>query len=214
MSHLRVKICGITNVADARAAADAGADAIGLNFYDKSPRFINDLPEIGRILIELPPFVEGVGLFVRETWREAYRKAKGYQLRCIQMHGDQHDPGFISGIKRIDAFRVSERNHLVSITDYLALAKEDGMMPHAVLIDAHVPGQFGGTGQRAPWDLLADFKPGIPLILAGGLTPENVAEAVKIVRPYAVDVASGVESSPGKKDVDKIKRFIENARSV
>jgi phosphoribosylanthranilate isomerase len=89
-----------------------------------------------------------------------------------------------------------------------------GVTPAAILVDAHVPGQFGGTGKTAPWHLLADFKPNVPLILAGGLTPENVAEAIRIVRPYAVDVTSGVEASPGKKDADKTRRFINAVRSV
>ncbi len=87
-------------------------------------------------------------------------------------------------------------------------------LPSAILVDAHVAGQYGGTGQTAPWHLLADFKPGVPLILAGGLTPDNVADAIRIVRPYAVDVASGVESRPGKKDPDKLRRFIDAVRNI
>ena len=87
-------------------------------------------------------------------------------------------------------------------------------MPAAVLIDAHVPGEYGGTGQKPPWELLADFQLGVPLILAGGLTPDNVAEAIRLVAPYAVDVASGVESNPGQKDSDKMRRFIDNARGA
>ena len=89
-----------------------------------------------------------------------------------------------------------------------------GATPPAILTDAHVPGMFGGTGQTSPWHLLADFHPGVPLILAGGLTPDNVADAIRIVRPYAVDVASGVESSPGKKDADKVRRFIDAVRAA
>ena len=104
---------------------------------------------------------------------------------------------------------------LSSITSHLDQLLADGMMfPVAVLVDAYAPGMFGGTGQVAPWHLLADFKPDVPLILAGGLTADNVAEAIRIVRPYAVDVASGVESAPGKKDAEKMRRFIDAVRNV
>ncbi len=101
-----------------------------------------------------------------------------------------------------------------SLAAWMKQQRPKRILPPAILIDAHVPGQFGGTGRIAPWELLADFRPEVPLILAGGLTPENVAEAVRIVRPYGVDVASGVETSPGHKDPDKMKRFIENAREA
>jgi phosphoribosylanthranilate isomerase len=108
---------------------------------------------------------------------------------------------------------VRDAASLDQITACLDLLRAAGAAPAAILVDAHVPGQYGGTGQTAPWHLLADFQPGVPLILAGGLTPDNVAEAIRIVRPYAVDVASGVESSPGKKDPDKLRRFIDAVRA-
>jgi phosphoribosylanthranilate isomerase len=103
---------------------------------------------------------------------------------------------------------------LQAITRYLDVCRLRGALPSAVLVDASVPGQYGGTGRQAPWHLLATFRPGVPLILAGGLTPDNVAEAVRLVRPYAVDVASGVESAPGHKDPDKVRRFIDKAREA
>ena len=103
---------------------------------------------------------------------------------------------------------------LQGIARYLDRCRSLELLPAAVLVDAHVSGQYGGTGQTLPWDLLADFRPGVPLILAGGLTPENVAEAVRLVRPYAVDVASGVELSPGRKDAEKMRRFIGSAREA
>src|SRR5205814_10530314 len=103
---------------------------------------------------------------------------------------------------------------LNDISRYLDVCRNTNRLPAAILLDAHVPGQYGGTGQKAPWHLLADFKPGVPVLLAGGLTPDNVAEAVRVVRPYAVDVASGVEARPGHKDEDKMRRFIANARGA
>jgi phosphoribosylanthranilate isomerase len=212
--HLRIKICGITTPEDAQLAAELGADAIGLNFYPRSPRYVSDVAAINGILIELPPFVEAVGVFVNETWRKATFLAKRYSLRTVQMHGLDHTPGYRFPMKRIDAFRIQDQESLQEIRRYLDRARELGQMPAAVLVDGYHKGLLGGTGQTAPWDMLADFNPGVPLILAGGLTPENVAQAVRIVRPYAVDVASGVESAPGRKDVEKMKRFIDNARSA
>ena len=114
----------------------------------------------------------------------------------------------------IVAFVVRDQNSLQDIAGYLHRSRTLGQVPDAILVDAHVPGQYGGTGRVAPWDLLADFRPGVPLILAGGLTPDNVAEAVRIVRPYGVDVASGVEQQPGVKDAEKMRRFIGNAREA
>jgi phosphoribosylanthranilate isomerase len=213
--HLRVKICGVTNEADALHAGLSGADAVGLNFFPASPRYVNDPATIARILIDLPPFVEAVGVFANQSWRSACHQAKRFgRLRTVQLHGDHHEPGFTYPFKRIEAFKVRDRGSLLEINRYLELAHELGQMPSAVLVDAHVPGQHGGTGQTVPWELLASFQPGVPLILAGGLTPDNVAEAVRVVRPYAVDVASGVEHSPGHKDPDKVRRFIDNARAA
>jgi phosphoribosylanthranilate isomerase len=210
---VRIKICGITNRADAEQAAALGADAIGLNFYAKSPRCIDSLTA-SSILNALPPFVEPVALFVNESLADAQRIAASLNLRTIQIHGDHRELLPTGNTHWILAFSVSEKADLQRITAYLENLKSVGAAPAAVLVDAQVAGMFGGTGQVAPWHLLADFKPGVPVILAGGLTPENVAEAIRIVQPYAVDVASGVESAPGKKDVDKMRRFVDAVRSA
>ena len=122
--------------------------------------------------------------------------------------------GGITPLRAIPAFPLRDEQSLKTITAHLAWWDSMGQLPAAILIDAHVPGSFGGTGKVVPWELLSDFSPDVPLILAGGLTPDNVAQAIRTVRPYGVDVASGVESAPGKKDADKMRRFIEQARSV
>lgn len=259
--HLGVKICGVTNEADAVNAAELGADLIGLNFYEESPRYLPvDKAEI--IIRAIPKGVDIVGIFVSEFSPDAVSKLRVFEhlpLHIIQVHGqDQYLPlhifrahrvfssrlsiaGFRAhGVRWFPAFSVSEKEDLLMISRFLKQCERKGMelpgerpfdlvewmnrprqkeispdfFPEAILVDSRVPGQFGGTGKTAPWELLADFRPEVPLILAGGLTPENVAEAVRIVRPYAVDVASGVETSPGHKDVEKIKRFIENAREA
>ncbi len=209
MNRMRVKICGITTAEDARLAADCGADAIGINFYDKSPRCV-DPRQAGPLLRAVPPLLEAVGVFVGLKTRQVCAVAYQLGLHSVQYLADPSDPEDAFPFRHIAAFRVKDRGSLDEIERYLAAAA--GSLPAAVLVDAHVEGQFGGTGQKAPWELLAGFRPGVPLILAGGLTPENVAEAIAIVKPYAVDVASGVESGPGRKDASKLRRFIEAVR--
>ncbi len=205
---VRIKICGITQPADAERAAMLGADAIGLNFYAKSPRCI-DHATARSILRALPPFVEPVALFVNESLEQAQKIALDLNIRTIQMHGDCLELLPAAGVHWIPAFSVRHPASLDTIDAYLTRAT-----PAAILVDAHVPGMFGGTGQVAPWQLLAAYRPSVPLILAGGLTPDNVAAAIRTVRPYAVDVASGVESRPGHKDADKMRRFIDAARGA
>ncbi len=212
--HVRVKICGITNENDAVAAVACGADALGLNFYPKSPRFVQ--PEMAAGIVRtLPPFVEPVALFVNESFArmtEAASLVPG--MRSIQYHGDNLDQ-FPDGPWRfIPAFSVKDSESLALVTRHLDGCRQEARVPAAILVDAHVPGLFGGTGRTAPWELLAGFSPGVPLILAGGLTPDNVAEAIRIVRPYAVDVASGVEQSPGVKDPEKMRRFVDAVRAA
>jgi phosphoribosylanthranilate isomerase len=210
--HLRVKVCGVTGPDEARRVAELGADAVGLNFYPASPRYV-DAARAAAILHELPPFVEAVGLFVNVPLREAAaRLAPLPRVRCVQWHGEGCEPPDDSGYRLVPAFPVRDEASLAAVTAYLDRCRQVGRLPAAVLLDAHVPGQYGGTGRTAPWRLLASFRPGVPLVLAGGLTPENVAEAVRLVRPYAVDVASGVEIAPGRKDLDKVRLFIERAR--
>lgn len=213
---MRIKICGLTNVADAVLAAELGADALGLNFYPPSKRFLAPATALA-ILRELPPFVTPVGLFVNQSCTAILDWLSAHQLdllRTLQLHGDTLEPTPAGAYRFIPAFAVRDRLSLQQIENYLHLCRQQGTLPTAILVDAAVPGEYGGTGQVAPWHLLADFRPGVPLILAGGLTPDNVAEAIRLVRPHAVDVASGVESSPGRKDKEKMQRFISQARAA
>jgi len=211
---VRIKICGITNPADAVRAANLGADAIGLNFYARSKRYIDE-PSATPILRELPPFVEPVALFVNLELAKVVESAQRFPaVRLIQWHGERHEVLRSPPYRFIPAFQVAECEDLVRVMAYLDHCQAADALPAAVLVDGQVAGQYGGTGHPAPWKLLADFRPPVPLILAGGLTPENVGEAIRIVHPYAVDVASGVESSPGRKDEDKMRRFIDNAREA
>lgn len=211
--RVRVKICGITNPADAELAANLGADMIGLNFYAESPRNIDDATAQA-ILHALPDFVEPIGVFVNGPIIAVQRIAHlRSNIRIAQIHGD-HRELLQPHVQWIPAFSVADDTPLREITKYLDWLRASGIALYAVLVDAKVPGMYGGTGKTAPWHLLADFQPGVPLILAGGLTPDNAAEAIRIVRPYAVDVASGVEASPGKKDADKMRRFIDAVRSA
>ena len=202
---VKVKICGITQVPDALAAADAGADALGFMFYPESPRHVS-LDAAAEIIRELPPFVAKVGVFVNasaEPVREAIDKC---ELDTLQFHGEE-TPDFCRqfGLKAIKAFRVRDKQSLEAM---LAYASE------AWLLDAFVPGKLGGTGERFDWELAkAAAARHRTVILAGGLTPGNVAQAVREVCPYAVDVSSGVESSPGKKDLAKLKSFIAAAKA-
>jgi phosphoribosylanthranilate isomerase len=213
MPAVRVKICGVTSAADLRLAAECGADAVGLNFYPRSPRYVAPA-QAASLLRALPPFVDAVGVFVGLKTRQVCALAYQLGLRAVQCFGDFDDVEDTFPFQRIVAFRVKDRSSLDEVELYLAKCRAAGAMPGAVLVDAHVEGQLGGTGKVAPWELLKEFRPGVPLILAGGLTAENVAEAIRVVRPYGVDVASGVESSPGRKDPDKVRRFVENARGA
>lgn len=210
MSQVRIKICGVTTPDDIRMVAEAGANAVGLNFYPQSPRYI-DPRNAAPLLRALPPLIDAVGVFVGLKTRQVCALAYQLGLHSVQCFGDPDDVEDADPFRRIAAFRVGDRAGLDEIERYLDRCQTVGAMPGAVLVDAYVEGQLGGTGQTAPWQLLAEFRPRVPLILAGGLTPENVGEAIRIVRPFAVDVASGVESAPGRKDPDKVKRFIEAA---
>jgi phosphoribosylanthranilate isomerase len=210
---MRIKICGITDEEDGRQAGLLGADAVGLNFYPRSSRYVTE-DKAARIVQRLPPFVEPVGLFVNEPLVEVVEQVRHLGvIRTIQWHGDNHElPPLVYHF--IPAFQVHNAESLATVQRYLVKCRTAGRLPSALLIDGHVPGEYGGTGHTAPWKLLADFHCEVPIILAGGLTPDNVAEAIRLVKPYGVDVASGIESSPGKKDVDKMRRFIDNARNA
>jgi phosphoribosylanthranilate isomerase len=215
---MRVKICGLTSVDDALAAAEAGADWIGLNFHPPSPRRV-DL-EIARQIIEaLPSSCEAVGLFVNRPAVEVAALAEWLRLGILQLHGSEpiEDLPFLAGFRVVRAFRIADETSLTAMVDYVRRAEDSGHPLHAVLVDAYVPGQFGGTGhsiRQEILDLVAPLLSGLPpLILAGGLTAANVAELAVRVKPWMVDVAGGVESTPGRKDMTLVHDFVRAARS-
>jgi phosphoribosylanthranilate isomerase len=212
--HLRVKVCGVTCAVDLEAAARFGVDAVGLNFHPPSPRSVS-LEQARALLRDLPPFVEAVGVFVNRSVREIRGQVEETgRIRIIQVHGGPHEVVDAFPYHFVPAFQVRDAADLDGILRYLDTFRAVGVLPSALLVDGYAAGLTGGTGQRAPWDLLADFTPGVPVLLAGGLTPENVAEAVRAVRPWGVDVASGVEQAPGRKDHERMRRFIESAREA
>ncbi len=202
----KVKICGVTNVADALAAAEAGADMIGLNFYEGSPRHltVQTAVEISRAL---PPLILRVGVFVNPTEALVMRAIGDCGLSLLQFHGDETSEFCTQfGLMSIKALRVRDAESLAALENF---------QTDAFLLDAHSKSGLGGTGEKFNWDLaIAARKFDKPIFLAGGLTPENVAEAVRKVRPFAVDVSSGVESAPGKKDHAKVRAFIAAVRAV
>lgn len=213
MRHLRIKICGVTVPEDVAICAAAGADAVGINFHPGSPRYVD--PHLAQPLLNaIPPLMAGVGVFVGLPMRQVTSMAYQLGLRGLQYHGENREIGNQFPFSLIAAFRVRDRQSLAEIDTYLEMCRRSGKLPGAILVDAHVDGLHGGTGQTAPWDLLAGYKPGVPIILAGGLTPDNVAEAIRIVLPDGVDVASGVEISPGRKDAEKVRQFVVNARAA
>ena len=201
----KVKICGITNLEDALAACDHGADALGFVFSRKSPRYIE--PEkTAEIIDALPPFVTPVALFVNEPESKVWDVLNVTGINVVQFHGEE-SPDYVSsfGMRIIKAIRVKNEESLNAATRYDT---------SAILLDAWSPEAYGGTGKRFDWDILRKISIGSRIILAGGLNPENAAYAVKLVKPYGVDVSSGVEISPGKKDHAKIKAFISNVKSA
>jgi phosphoribosylanthranilate isomerase len=227
-----VKVCGITNVADAKAAVEAGADLLGFIFYPPSPRFVT--PDDAQRIADAirgssgtqeptgqrdvagsaarhprPSGVALVGVFVDEQMEVVRGVMAACGLHYIQLHGGE-PPSMVltlmdSGCRVIKAFRVRDGTSLDAMARY---------RPSAFLLDAYVAGLPGGTGQTFDWRLTVQAKEHGPLILSGGLTPENVAQAVRQVRPYAVDVASGVERAPGRKDHEKVYRFVAAAKAA
>lgn len=203
-----VKVCGITNLEDALAAVEAGADMLGFNFYARSPRYVT--PAAAREIIgRLPEGFECVGVFVNEPSPEsAARAAREAGVSAAQLHGDE-TPEFcraLAGLRTIKALRVREG---------YAPESAAGFGADAVLLDAYSPEAFGGTGHTFDWSLARATRELVPrLILAGGLRPENVAAAVGAVAPYAVDVCSGVETSPGRKSLRLMRDFVAAVRSV
>lgn len=210
---LRIKICGVTRPEDVEACAQAGVDAVGINFHPGSKRYVD--PKAAQpVLRALPPLMAGVGVFVGLPFRQVTALAYQLGLRGIQYHGENRELADAFPFHLIAAFRVRDRTSLHTIETYLEMCRSFGQLPSAILVDSYVEGAYGGTGVTAPWDVLADFRPGVPIILAGGLTPENVGEAIRRVRPDAVDVAGGVEAEPGIKDHDKIRRFVDAVRTA
>jgi len=212
-SPVRIKICGLTSVAEALACASAGADWIGLNFHPPSPRGIDPVLA-AEIVAALPASVAAVGLFVDQPPSTVAQVADRLGLRIVQLHGHE-PPDDLLALKHLQvvwAFRIGGPEGIDRLKRDLLRADELGCPPAAVLVDADVAGLPGGTGRSIAADLL-DLLPPLPrLVLAGGLTPENVADRVARVRPWMVDVASGVESAPGRKDPARVAAFIRAAR--
>ncbi|MEX2187786.1 MAG: phosphoribosylanthranilate isomerase [Pirellulales bacterium] len=212
-----IKICGVTTVDDARAAAAAGADAIGLNFYGESPRFL-PLERAQHVAVVIPKGVVRVGLFVNAPAEAICGAFDALGLDLIQLHGDE-PPEFLAELGKrpvMRAFRVGD-DGLAPVVRYLDRCGELRMSPAMILLDAQQAGKYGGTGVTADWNALAEQRSllgNLPLVLAGGLTADNVAEAIYRVRPDAVDTASGVETSAGQKDRDAMRRFVTAAREA
>ncbi|MEW6658456.1 MAG: phosphoribosylanthranilate isomerase [Thermodesulfobacteriota bacterium] len=203
---VRVKICGITNLEDALLAAELGADALGFIFYPPSPRSVE--PDAARAIIaQLPPFVTTVGVFVDEDAAKVKDLAAHLGLDWLQLHG-QETPEYCRALDRrvIKVFRIRDAASLERLHDYQGAAQ-------AFLLDTYKKGVVGGTGEVFDWDLAREARKYGPIILAGGLTPENVAQAIAAAQPQAVDVASGVEAYPGKKDPEKLRAFFAKVRS-
>lgn len=205
MIRTRIKICGIREGIHGLAAANSGADAIGLVFYKDSPRYVTP-SNAANIAAILPPFVTTVGLFVNANDRKIRETLRAVRLDMLQFHGDE-EPDFCAsfGLPYVRAVRMAEGTDLLEWAGRFSSAR-------ALLLDAHVPGEAGGTGRTFDWSVIPRDLP-IPLILSGGLDSENVGRAVREVKPWAVDVSSGVEASRGVKDPKKIVEFIRSVKS-
>lgn len=204
--EVKVKICGITSPADAQAAISAGADALGLMFYAASPRHIS-IETAQAIARTVPPFVLRVGVFVNPQPSDVFAAIQLCGLNLLQFHGEE-PPDFCRqfGVMTMKAFRIRDASSLPPMGEYHT---------DSFLLDSCVPGKEGGTGEKFNWDLALEARKfGKPIFLAGGLTADNVAEAVRKVQPFGVDVSSGVEQSPGKKDARKIQDFIAAVRAA
>lgn len=212
---MKTKVCGITNKDDAIWAINYGADYIGLNFFKDSPRHIT-ASTAAKWVGELPPFASVVGVFVDAPVKDIVDAVIKLKLKGVQLHGSE-SPATLNELRQtlsglghkifiVKAFRVQDEASLSSLADFQGAADY-------FLLDAHSADAMGGTGTTFNWDLAVKAKDaGTPIFLAGGLTPENVKEAVKKVQPFAVDVASGVEKSPKRKDLKKVQDFIQNAK--
>lgn len=201
---VRAKICGVTNRDDALCAIDNGADALGFNFYEKSLRYI--APEkAGEIVFDLPPFVTPVGIFVNASEREIDIAVKLAGLRAIQLHGDEPPEACLGhAVPVIRALRVGRGFDVQALGSYLV---------NTFLLDTEKEGSYGGTGETFDWTKAVEAKRYGRIILAGGLNPDNVQEAIEQVGPYAVDTSSGVEAEPGKKDHKKLRDFLARVKA-
>jgi len=203
----RIKICGITNKIDAVGAAELGVDMLGFVFYKKSKRYVS-AAMAEDIINELGPKIGKVGVFVDETKEDVIKAAEDAGLNMLQFHGDE-TPEYCSYFKNrfkvIKAFRLKTRSDLKAVNDYDT---------DFYLLDTYKGDSIGGTGEAFDWKILKDFEILRPMILSGGLTPANISAAIKEIAPYAVDVSTGVEASPGKKDMTFLKKFVENVRRL
>ncbi len=205
MESIYVKICGITNLDDALDAIKYGADAVGFIFHKESPRYIS--PENASLIVqELPKHITKIGVFVDSPRREIEAVLRSSSLSAIQLHGDQH-PEDCTGydVAVIKAFRVGENFDLTQLGLFEV---------QAILLDTLRPGKPGGTGETFDWNVAVQAKQYGKLLLSGGLTAKNIEDAIRFVRPYGVDVSSGVEKSPGKKDPGKVREFIIKAKTT
>lgn len=201
---VKVKICGITNPEDALAAADYGADALGFVFYRGSPRYIS--PQAAKEIIrQLPPLITTVGVFVDETIDKIEEIMRHVPLDIAQLHGHEPPESCLLSRRVIKAIRVKELSDLEPLKRYRV---------SAFLLDTYTPESLGGTGQIFNWDIAVAAKQFGKVILAGGLNPDNIEKAIRWVRPYAVDVSSGIEEEKGKKDLKKMRLFIERAKAL
>lgn len=200
MAKVKVKICGVRSLEEAEAAVNAGADALGFNFWPQSPRYVT--PRAAKAVIDgLSPIVSFVGVFVNDEAKRIAEIATDLHLNAVQLHGDE-SPEFcesLASIKTIKAIRVGQDFDLNVIKRFSVCM---------VLLDSSIKGSYGGTGQRFDWRIAIEAKQLARIILAGGLNTENVWDAITHVRPAAIDVCSGVEVEPGRKDLDKLRRFM------
>ena len=203
-TQVKVKICGMTNLKDIKVAVDGGVDAVGFIFYKKSPRSVT-MQAVREIVLELPPFVDSVGVFVNETAEQINKIADHCKLDRVQLHGDE-SPAFCKKIRRrvIKAIRVKDMQSLKKLSEYPV---------SSFLLDTFSQDHYGGTGKVFDWNLAYPAKKYGPIILAGGLTPINVRQAIQRIQPYGVDVCSGVESQPGIKDHKKMQAFLKNVKA-
>lgn len=210
---VRVKICGITNVQQAQAVTACGADAIGLVFFSKSPRNIS-IEQARDIAMAVGPFVTVVGLFVNETTAVINTVLETVPLQLLQFHGDE-DAAFCEQFNRpyMKALRINAANSVEQSQQYLLQAAQSFDSSNGLLIDSYNPNVAGGTGEQFNWDIFPVTGLEKPIILAGGLTPNNAGAAIQQVKPYALDVSSGVESAPGVKDIEKVSAFIQAAKN-